>query len=262
MMFWRFAILPALLWLAALPARADDLGPVCPDRPGKGTSPCTVEAGHAQVELGLFDESFQRRAGVTTDMGNAGSALVKFGIGDRLDLEAGLALYQFQRVHDAGGTVTSQGTGDLFLHAKYAVTDGELSFALDPYLKLPTAGRVLGNNHVEGGLVAPLAYDLGEGWSASATPEADLLLNGSGSGYHAGLVNVVGLGKTVGAVTLGAEVWTSQDLDPQGTVSQYSADVDAAWLAGNDTQLDCGVNLGLNRATPDLEVYAGISRRF
>jgi hypothetical protein len=63
-------------------------------------------------------------------------------------------------------------------------------------------------------------------------------------------------------VTLGAEVWTSQNLDPAGTVSQYSADVDAAWLVNNDTQLDCGLNLGLNRATPDLEVYFGVSRRF
>jgi len=37
---------------------------------------------------------------------------------------------------------------------------------------------------------------------------------------------------------------------------------DAAWLADNDTQLDGGVNLGLNRATPDVEIYFGMSRRF
>ncbi|MDB5734558.1 MAG: hypothetical protein JWP16_549 [Alphaproteobacteria bacterium] len=258
MKFWPLA----LLCLAALPARADDMGPVCPDRPGKGTSPCTVDTGHAQVELGLLDESTQRRSGVTTDTGNAGAALAKYGVSDGFDLEAGMALYQFQRVHDASGTVTSSGIGDLFLHAKYQVSSGPVSFVLDPYVKLPTAGGGLGNNHVEGGLVAPLGYDLGGGWSLSATPEADLLLNGSGSGYHANLVNVVGLGKALGAVTLGAELWTGQNLDPAGTVSQYSADVDAAWLVNNDTQLDCGLNLGLNRTTPDLEVYFGVSRRF
>jgi hypothetical protein len=256
--FWPLA----LFCLAAIPAQADELGPICPDRPGKGTSPCTIETGHAQVELGLFDESFQRRAGVTTDTGNAGSALAKYGVADSFDLEAGMALYQFQRVHDAAGTVTSSGVGDLYLHAKYLVSSGPLSFALDPYVKMPTAGGGLGNNHVEGGLVAPVAYDLGGGWSLSATPEADLLLNGSGSGYHANLANVAGLGKAIGAVTLGAELWTGQNLDPAGTISQYSADVDAAWLVNNDTQLDCGANLGLNRATPDLEVYFGVSRRF
>src|SRR3954465_2070161 len=78
-----------LVLLAALPANAADLGPICPDRPGKGTSPCTLARGHAQVELGLFDESTQRRSGVTIDAGNAGALLGKFGINDRMDVEAG-----------------------------------------------------------------------------------------------------------------------------------------------------------------------------
>ncbi len=258
MRLWPFA----LFCLAALPARADDLAPICPDRPGKGTSPCTVEAGLAQVELGLFDETFQRRSGVTTDTGNAGSTLLRYGVTDRLDLEAGMALFQFQRVHDVTGTVTSQGVGDVLMRAKYNLTDGPVSFVLDPFVKLPTAGGGLGNGHVEGGLVAPLGYDLGDGWSLGVTPEADLLLDGSGSGYHTAIVNVLGLGKAIGALSLGAEIWNSQNLDPAGTVSQVTADLTAAWLLNNDTQLDAGANFGLNRATPDLELYFGISRRF
>jgi len=256
--------LAALLLLAALPARADDLGAICPDRPGKGTSPCTLAAGHAQIELGLFDESFQRRSGVTTDAGNAGAALLKYGVGESWDVEAGMAIYQFQRTHDAGGAATASGVGDLYLRAKYNPLSGDGPFALviGPYLKLPTAGGGLGNGAVEGGMVAPMSYDLGSGWSLAMTPEADALLNASGGGHHANLADVAGLGRTFGAVTLGAEVWTDQNLDPLGTVSQYSFDLDAAWLADNDTQLDGGVNLGLNRATPDLELYFGISRRF
>jgi hypothetical protein len=244
---------------------AQDLGPICPDRPGKGTSPCTLAAGHVQVELGLFDESFQRRSGTTTDTGNAGAALAKYGVNDWMDLEAGMALYQFQRVHDAGGTVTAGGVGDLTMRAKInplSGSDGPFAFVLGPTLKLPTAGGGLGNGAVEGGLVAPMSYDLGGGWSLAMTPEADALLNGSGSGHHANLADVLGLGKGFGPLTLGAEVWTSQNFEPLGTVSQYSFDLDAAYLIGNDTQLDGGVNLGLNRATPDLEIYFGISRRF
>jgi hypothetical protein len=61
---------------------------------------------------------------------------------------------------------------------------------------------------------------------------------------------------------LGAELWTGQNLDPAGTVRQYSFDLDAAWLANNNTQFDGGLNIGLNRATPDLEIYFGVSRRF
>jgi len=147
-------------------ACADDK-PICPDRPGKGTSPCTLDTGHAQLELGLFDESFQRRSGVTTDSGSAGSLLAKWGVSDRVDVEAGMALYQFQRVHDATGTATASGIGDLFLHAKYnpLTTDGPFALVLDPFLKLPTAGGGLSNGAVEGGLVAPMSYDLGGNWS-------------------------------------------------------------------------------------------------
>ena len=111
-------------------------------------------------------------------------------------------------------------------------------------------------------MVAPFSIDLGNNWSFAMTPEADVLLNGSGSGYHAQLVDVAGFGKSFGPLTLGAEVWTSQNLDPAGSVSQYSADADVAWLLGNNTQLDAGINFGLNRATPDAEFYFGISRRF
>jgi hypothetical protein len=238
--------------------------PICPDRPGRGTSACTLGDGRAQAELGLFDDSFQHRSGITTDSDNVGSLLLKWGVSDRMDVEAGMALYQEQRVHDASGTMRMGGIGDLFLHAKYnpLATDGVFALVLDPFLKLPTAGGGVGNGAVEGGLVLPMSYDLGHSWSLAMTPEADIQRNAVGGGYHANLVDVVGLGKSFGPFSLGAEVWSSQNLDPAGTVSQYSFDLDAAWLAGNDTQLDGGVNIGLNRATPDLEFYFGISRRF
>jgi hypothetical protein len=261
------AVIVLLTVLTVAAAQAEDLKPICPDRPGRGTSACTVDAGHAQLELGLFDDSFQHRSGVTTDTDNVGSLLAKWGVNERMDVEAGMALYQTLRVHDASGTTTLGGVGDLFLHAKYnplpiSGGDGPFALVLDPFLKLPTASGGLGNGAVEGGLVLPMSYDLGNNWSLAMTPEADIQLNASGSGHHANLVDVVGLGKSFGAFTLGAEVWSGQNLDPAGTTSQYTFDLDAAWLANNDTQLDGGINLGLNRATPDVEIYFGISRRF
>jgi len=258
------AAIVLLTVLTAPLARAQDLKPICPDRPGRGTSPCTVDQGHVQLELGLFDDSFQHRSGVTTDTDNVGSLLAKWGVSERMDVEAGMAVYQELRVHNASGTTTMRGIGDLFLHAKYnPLSDGgAFALVLEPFLKLPTAGAGLGNGAVEGGLVVPMAYDLGNNWSLAMTPEVDIQRNGSGPGYHASLVNVVGLARSFGPVNLGAELWTGQTLDPTGTVHQYSFDLDAAWLVDNDTQFDGGVNIGLNRATPDLEIYFGISRRF
>ena len=250
-----------ILLTVPTPALAQDGKSICPDRPGRGAAPCIVDAGHAQLELGLFDDSFQHRSGATTDTDNVGSLLAKWGVNERMDVEAGMALYQEQKVT---GSRTLSGIGDLFLHAKVnpLSSDGPFALLLDPFLKLPTATGGLGNGAVEGGFVLPMSYDLGNSWSLAMTPEADIQLNASGSGHHANLVNVVGLGKSFGAFTLGAEVWTGQNLDPAGAISQYSFDVDTAWLANNDTQLDGGVNFGLNRATPEVEFYLGISRRF
>ncbi len=244
-----------------LPVLAD--GAICPDRPGKGTSACTVDAGHWQAELGVYDTSLQRRDGITIDTAGAGSLLLKYGISANADLEAGMTVYQSLRVRDASGTVTTRGIGDLLLHAKYQPQmGGGLALVFDPFIKLPTAGA-MGNGAVEGGLVLPLAYDLGGGWSLAATPEADLLRDSSGAGYHLNAVNVVGLGRAFdNGLSLGAEIWTGQNDDPHAAQSQYSFDLDAAYLSDQNTQLDAGVNLGLNRQTPDVEFYAGISRRF
>jgi hypothetical protein len=52
------------------------------------------------------------------------------------------------------------------------------------------------------------------------------------------------------------------DDDPARRVWQTSADVSVAAMAGRDLQLDLGANFGLNRHTPDVEVYAGVARRF
>lgn len=249
------------LWTIA-PAHAGDLTPICPDRPGKGTSPCTLVTGHFEADLGLFDESFQRRSGVTTDTGNESALMLKYGVSERSDVEASMALNEFERIHDAGGMMNASDVGDLYLRLKYnALGEGAFVLVLDPYFKVPMARR-LGNGAVESGLVAATAYDVGNNWSLSMSPEADLLLNASGSGYHANLVNVVGLSHALGLVTLGAEIWTAQNLDPAGGVSQYSLDLAAAWLTDDNSQLDLGVNFGLNHPTPDLEVYSGVSLRF
>jgi len=61
--------------------------------------------------------------------------------------------------------------------------------------------------------------------------------------------------------TLVAELWTSQNWDPAGTVRQYSADTAVSYLLNDALQLDVGGNFGLNQATPDVQVHIGVSAR-
>jgi len=169
-----------------------------------------------------------------------------------MDFEAGANLYQSVRLRGGGVTSTASGMGDVFLHLKYDTGDaGNFALVLDPYLKLPTTASAVGNGRLEGGLLLPMGYDLGRGWSLANTPEVDALANATGHGAHANISDVVGVGRSFAdGLTLGAELWTDQNFDPAGTSSQYSFDLDAAKLIDNGTQLDCGVNFGLNRQTP------------
>jgi hypothetical protein len=267
----RITLLAFSLFSAASPCLADNgLRDLCADRPGRGTSACTLDAGHFQVESDLFNGTFQRAGGVTTDTYLITNPNLKYGATDNFDVEANFAPYEIVRTRDAtlGTTTTAEGIGDLFLRAKWAaIGNGGSDFALvlEPFLKLPAAPRSVGNGAVEGGLLAPISLSLPDGWSLGSTPEVDILKDNGDDGRHAAFTNVIGLSRGVGAgVTLGAEFWESTDFDPAGTSQQYSFDLDAAWVPEilPNFQLDGGVNIGLNRNTPGSQDYVGITERF
>jgi hypothetical protein len=270
---------PAFLFATVLvcePSHGDDvpspgqLRDLCVDRPGKGTSPCTVDDGHFQIEADVFNGTFARQDGVSTRIYLYANPTLKLGVNDNLDVEVNIApIVQVRSKDDTtGATRTSTGVGDLFLRVKFDIFGngvGDFGLVLEPYVKVPTASANIGNGALEGGVLAPMALDLGDDWSLSATPEIDILKNAADDGRHVALSTVIGLGRSVGAgISLGAELWALTDLDPAADTQQYSFDLAAAWQpAGeSDLQFDGGVNFGLNGATPSLQIYVGASRRF
>ena len=99
--------------------------------------------------------------------------------------------------------------------------------------------------------------------SLGLTPEVDWTADADGRGHHAGMAQVVSLGwQASDKLNLSAELWGGWDWDPAGTTRQASADGSVAYLLSNDVQLDAGANFGLNRVTPDVELYGGVSVRF
>ncbi len=260
-------ILAGLLALAALhpaPARAEDAPkPICADRPSKGTSPCTDDAGHWQVEVDEFDVTRNRSGGVTTDTTVFASTNFKYGVTDRLDLEFNITPLQTQSVSNGGGRTS--GFGDVTARAKFALIPGDNAISLLPSLKLPTAGAGLGNGAVEGGLTVPISLALPGKVTLTLDPEVDALKDSTGSGRHASYALAVGASRALTSTVTGSvELWGGQDQDPGGHVTQASFDLGLAWIPAKmqTLQLDGGVNVGLNHATPGAEVYVGISRRF
>lgn len=246
------------------------LRPLCTDRPTKSTSPCTVDAGHFQLESDLFNLTVDRGGGQTTTTWLATNPTLKYGLTDRLDVEVNMAPYVLAVVRDrsSGARTHADGVGDLFLRAKWAplgAGGGAVSFALSPYVKLPTAPAGIGNGAVEGGLIAPININLPASFSLVIDPECDVVKNGEDSGRHintSGLLSLSrGLSKTL---TASVEVWTDTDFDPAGSRTQVSGDLGLAFIPPKapNWQFDGGVNFGLNRETPAAQAYLGVSRRF
>jgi hypothetical protein len=260
--------LAALLTSAARAQEAPPAGglqPICADRPTKANGPCTVDPGHFQVESDLVNASFMHADGVTTDTWLVFNPTLKYGLAQNLDIEANIAPVEILRIKDAGGKATTEtGAGDLYLRVKYQfLNTPAVQAAVIPYVKAPTARSGLGNGAWEGGLIVPVNIKLSSSLSLAAQPELDALENGDGSGHHLAVSQDFSLGWSLPHnVTMFGEIWGQWDFDPAATQRQYSADIAAALGLGRDSQLDAGINFGLNRFTPGVAPYIGFSHRF
>ena len=261
----RGFILVAVTLLGWSSAAAADEQPICADRPSKSTGVCTVPDGRTQIEIGLIDWTRDRSGGETSELTSFGSTQVKYGIGPNADIELGITPIEMLTIRD-GGREHHSSFGDTILRVKYRLTreDAPVEVAVDPFVKLPTANHQLGNGKAEGGLLVPISAQIGKGpWTLSFDPELDLLADSDGHGRHLATQQVVNLGLQVNQqLSLSAEIWGMWDWDPAGTGRQRSGDVSAAYLVGKNVQLDAGANFGLNRQTPDVELYTGVSVRF
>ena len=264
----------ALVLMINLPVLAEESAPVlralCTDRPTKSTSPCTVDSGHWQVESDLTNVTIDRSGGVTTKTVLLTNPTLKYGLSKTLDLEVNFAPWQIASTRDRASGVTSRnsGIGDLYARVKLNLLGddgGNVSFALSPYVKLPTAKAGLGNGVVESGLVVPINFNLPAKFSLVIDPEVDVLENAAGDGRHLNASGLLSLSRPISpTLTASVEVWSDVNFDPAGRRVQYSADIGAAWIPSKypNVQFDGGVNFGLNRVTPTAQLYLGVSHRF
>lgn len=267
----RFAVLSAALLAgpafaqAAVPTASTADAPICTDRPTKSNFACTVPKGLVQIEADAFAWVTNSAGGARTDQLLFSNPTVKYGLNDSADLQLNWVPLTRVRTRDAAGNVSIRsGIGDLTLRFKQRLTgaDGAFQLAVLPFLKLPTAPTGIGNGKVEGGVAVPINVSVPGGWTVTLGPQLDVLADADGRGRHVGLTGLINIARQIGKFTLYNEIWTSQNFDPAGTVSQYSYDVSLAWLPRPTLQFDIGANVGLNSNTPDLVGYIGVSTRF
>ena len=248
-------------------AHAEPRRDFCPDRPGKGSPSCVVDPGVFQLEASALDAAFQRSGPGSTDTYAVGVLELRLGLTPLMEGQVQWTPYSQVRVQGAGQTARTEGVGDLvfLLRRSLRNPDGSgFSAALQPFVSAPTGKRGVGAGGWQGGLVVPLSVPLSGDLALGMAPEVDITRDADGEGTHLTWTMAAGLSWPVGPVTRGAELWGSIDDDPADRAHRASLDVTLAWQppGHDDLQFDVGVYGGLTQDTPDLEVSAGLSRRF
>jgi hypothetical protein len=284
------SIVAIALFLITTPTRAEDapapdksdytlVNPVpddlmrsfAPDRPTKLNGPTTVDAGHFQYEADFVNWTYDRfnSSKVTSSAFVVADPTFKVGLSNSTDLEFAIAPFNVNISNDRESNMesTASGFGDMYTRIKFNLFGNDAgstyALALVPYVKLPTASHLFGNQHWEGGGYAPFTIAMPQDWSITMQPEIDFVENATLDGTHINYQNAVSVSHPLVTKDLIAAVdlWSLTNGD-EGNSNQYTADFSLAFTVGDNLQLDGGINVGLNKSAPDLQSYCGISQRF
>lgn len=253
--------------LVATAANAEELRDLCPDRPGIGTPPCVVDKGHVMVETGLVDWIRERDAESKTDTFLFGDTLVRVGLGATTEAQVEWAPLGHVRERDrATGAVdraTRAGDVTLAIRQNLASPDGsKASLSLQPFVTLPIGREPVGAGDWGAGLIVPASYELNKTIKLYASPRAYAEVDEDGDGRHLAYGSVVGFDAELGKLTTTVELSGMRDDDPSGHETEALAGLSFGYQPSKSMQFDAGTNLGLNRRSPDVELYVGVSRRF
>lgn len=247
------------------PTPDDQMRSFSTDRPPKANSPYTIDAGHFQYETDIAVFGYGNTGGIRTSDWTILDPTLKLGLTNTIDAELQITPYESLVTKRAAGRASFSGIGDTIGRLKINVLgddQGAVSVAVLPYVKLPTARSGLGNGKVEGGIILPISFSVPGGFTVIVTPEGDFLKNAVGSAYHAAFDFLVNVSHPLDKRwTIYTEIFTSQYFESQDS-PVYTLDEAVTYTLTPNLQLDFGGNFGLNKVTPRIQLYAGLSQRF
>lgn len=240
------------------------------DRPDQTESAYTVDAGHFQVEMDFLNVKLDRDTSGGGDVRSRELRLapvnLKLGLTNSVDVQFLVDPFVKSRVEDrALGVVTrASGFGDVTTRVKinlWGNDGGKTAFAIMPFVKWPLSASGVRNGKTEGGLIVPVAVELGEGWGLGAMTEVDLVSDTTG-GMETEFLNSVTLACDFTKRLGGYAEFVAVHSRAPGFKWQGQVDLGVTYAVRDDTQLDFGCNFGVTRSAPDLQPFVGVSRRF
>ncbi|MCC7253812.1 transporter [Hyphomicrobium sp.] len=235
------------------------------DRPDKTESPYTVDAGWLQVETDLVAYTRDSLDGSTTRTIDVMPVNLKIGLTSSTDLQIVYGAYSHARTSGGGATEEESSFGDLVLRVKHNLwgnDGGQTALAVMPFLKVPTNNAASLNDELEGGVIVPLAVDLGHGMGLGLMAQVDILKSKSGSGYEPTFIGSAALGfELTERWGMYVEAFVERGTEG-GAETVVTLDGGFTYAVTDHLQLDVGTNVGVTEAADDVTVFAGMSQRF
>lgn len=240
----------------------------CPTRPSLGQSACVLDPGRVAIETGLVD--WERDAGRDrrTDTVLFADSLFRIGLTDRVEVQIGFTPVGTERMVDrsTGERTRRSGVGDVSVGTRIALRnpDGSgFSFGLQPSVILPAGRRPIGDGTWSASVIVPVTYDLNDRVNLQLSSEVAAAANEDNRGRHLRYGTTAGVELALAEpLSLTVEGQWYRDDDAADPASEVRGAAALAYMANDDLSLDVGGVAGLNHSTPDVRVYAGISRRF
>ena len=247
------------------PTPTSQLRDMSTDRPDKTESPYTVDAGRFQLETDLVAYTHESRDGVTTRTVDIAPFNFKIGLTNSTDIQFVYGAFSHIRTSGGGTSETEKGFGDLVVRLKHNIwgnDGGTTALGIMPFVKLPTNDMTSLNDDVEGGVIVPLAIDLGNGMGLGLMTEIDILRSESGSGYEPSFVNSATVSfELTQRLGMYVEAFVERSTE-SGAETVVTLDSGFTYAVTDNLQLDAGANVGVTEAANDLNVFVGMSQRF
>jgi len=246
-----------------IPTSNDELRALSADRPDSTETPITVDKGHWQIETSVLGVAKDSSGGNRTETWTWGETNIKYGLTDNIDFQLIFAPYVYERSEVNGNLTETEDASDITLRLKWNLwgnDGGATSFALFPYVTIPTQTEVSGGQW-EAGIILPFAIDLSDKWSLGLQAEFAYVYDDEDREYDLDLLHTAVLGYSV-TEKLGVYV------EYLGIASSSSDPYESHFSTGftyaiNDTfQWDIGAVYGINDAAEDSNIFTGFTKKF
>lgn len=241
--------------------------PLSADRPDITESPVTVDAGAIQLEASFFEYTHDSANddAETTDSLALAFSNIKIGLLNNVDLQVLFAPYvrEESRPDAAGRTTVADGPSDVTVRLKvnfWGNDGGRTALGVLPFVKIPTGSQV-SNDHVEGGVALPFAWEITEGASLGVMLELDVLYSEETGDHDFGFLHTVVLGVDLLGPVGGYVEYVGNALF-DGSDYEALASFGLTYELTENAVLDAGALIGLTRAATDVAVFTGITLRF